>query len=92
MVEGVPAEDVVGGTLVNQNGEKIASINDLLVDSNGEPQGLLVGFGGFLGLMEKTVAIGFDRVDLTPNEDNEYRTDLTEEEIEALPEYEEPET
>ena len=37
-------------------------------------------------------AIGFDRVDLTPNEDNEHRTDLTEEEIEALPEYEEPET
>jgi len=91
-VEGVPAEDIVGGTLLNQEGEQIANINDLLVDSDGQPQGLLVGFGGFLGLMEKTVAVGFDRVDLTPNEDNEYRTDLTEQEIEAMPEYEEPET
>lgn len=90
-VEGVPAEDIVGGTLVNQEGDSIASINDLLVDSNGEPQALLVGFGGFLGLMEKTVAVGFDRVELTANEDNEYVTDLTEQEIEAMPEYEEPE-
>ena len=51
-----------------------------------------VVIGGFLGLMEKTVAVGFDRVELTANENNEYRTDLTEQEIEAMPEYEEPET
>lgn len=91
-VEGVPAEDIVGGTLVNAEGETIADINDLLVDSDGEPQALLVGFGGFLGLMEKSVAVGFDRVELTANDEDEYVTDLTEQEIEAMPEYEEPET
>ncbi|MDF2097421.1 PRC-barrel domain-containing protein [Aquibaculum arenosum] len=90
VVEGVPAEDIVGGHLVNQDGERIATINDLLIDSDGEPQGLLVGFGGFLGFMEKEVAVGFDRVEFTQNEDEEYPSDLTEEEIEAMPEYEEP--
>lgn len=91
VVEGVPAENIVGGHLVNPDGERIATINDLLIDTDGEPQGLLVGFGGFLGFMEKEVAVGFDRVELVQNEDDEYSTDLTEEEIEAMPEYEEPE-
>lgn len=92
MVEGVAADDIVGGHLVNQEGERIASINDILVDSSGEPQGLLVGFGGFLGFMEKEVGVTLDRVEIVSNEDNEYSSDLTEEEIESMPEYEEPES
>jgi len=90
MVEGVPADEVIGGWLVNHEGERIADVNDLLVDSAGEPQGVLAGFGGFLGFMQKEVAVSLDRVQIAAGSDSEFPSDLTEEEIEALPDYEEP--
>lgn len=90
LVEGVPADEVIGGWLVNREGERIADVNDLLVDSAGEPQGILAGFGGFLGFMQKEVAVSLDRVQIATGTDSEFPSDLTEEEIEAMPEYEEP--
>lgn len=90
IVEGIPADEVIGGWLVNHEGERIADVNDLLVDSAGEPQGILAGFGGFLGFMQREVAVPLDRVQLVRGDDREFPTDLTEDEIEAMPEYEEP--
>lgn len=90
IVEGMPADEVIGGWLVNHEGERIADVNDLLVDSAGEPQGILAGFGGFLGFMQKEVAVPLERVQLVRGDDGEFPTDLTEDEIESMPEYEEP--
>jgi hypothetical protein len=48
----------------NQNNEKIGDISELLVDSSGKIQAVVVGVGGFLGIGERDVAIPFDQIKL----------------------------
>jgi septal ring-binding cell division protein DamX len=48
--------------IYNQNNEKIGDISELLVDSSGKIQAVVVGVGGFLGMGERDVAIPFDQI------------------------------
>jgi sporulation protein YlmC with PRC-barrel domain len=56
------ASKVVGLNVYNNNNEKIGSINDLLLDKSGNIKAVVVGVGGFLGMGEHLVAIGFDKL------------------------------
>jgi len=58
------ASKLEGLDVYNQNNEKIGDISELLVDSTGKIQAVVVGVGGFLGLGERDVAIPFDQVKL----------------------------
>lgn len=49
-------------TGVDEEGEEIGDVNDVVISGNGDTEALIVGVGGFLGVGEKDVAIGFDRV------------------------------
>jgi sporulation protein YlmC with PRC-barrel domain len=53
-----------GLDIYNQNNEKIGDISELLVDSSGKIQAVVVGVGGFLGIGERDVAIPFDQIKL----------------------------
>jgi sporulation protein YlmC with PRC-barrel domain len=48
--------------IYNQNNEKIGDISELLVDSSGKVQAVVVGVGGFLGMGERDVAIPMDQI------------------------------
>ncbi|MFD0988316.1 PRC-barrel domain-containing protein [Methyloligella solikamskensis] len=50
---------------------QVGDTNDLLIDENGEVTTVIIGVGGFLGVGEKNVAIPFDALQLTENEDGE---------------------
>jgi uncharacterized protein YrrD len=52
----------MGKPVQNSAGEKIGSVKDILFDDDGKMAAVVVGFGGFLGIGEKTVAITFDAV------------------------------
>ncbi|QRM36091.1 PRC-barrel domain-containing protein [Microvirga sp. VF16] len=56
------ASKLEGLDIYNQNNEKIGDISELLVDSSGKIQAVVVGVGGFLGIGERDVAIPFDQV------------------------------
>jgi sporulation protein YlmC with PRC-barrel domain len=58
------ASKLEGLDVYNQNNEKIGDISELLVDSSGKIQAVVVGVGGFLGIGERDVAIPFDQVKL----------------------------
>jgi sporulation protein YlmC with PRC-barrel domain len=58
------ASKLEGLDIYNQNNEKIGDISELLVDSSGKIQAVVVGVGGFLGLGERDVAIPFDQIKL----------------------------
>jgi len=49
------------------NNNKIGQVMDVLVDRSGKVATLIVGVGGFLGVDEKDVAVPFDQVQATPN-------------------------
>ncbi|MBQ0819353.1 PRC-barrel domain-containing protein [Microvirga sp. HBU67558] len=67
------ASKLEGLNVYNQNNEKIGDISELLVDSSGKVQAVVVGVGGFLGLGERDVAIPFEQIKLV----NEPRTVAT---------------
>ena len=56
------ASKLEGLDVYNQNNEKIGDISEMLVDSSGKIQAVVVGVGGFLGMGERDVAIPFDQI------------------------------
>ncbi|HLI99589.1 MAG TPA: PRC-barrel domain-containing protein [Bradyrhizobium sp.] len=56
------ASKVVGLNVYNDNNEKVGSINDLLMDKNGNIKAAVLGVGGFLGVGEHLVAVPLDKI------------------------------
>jgi len=56
------ASKLRGLNVYNNNNEKIGDINELLVDSSGKVQAVVVGVGGFLGMGEHDVAVPLDQI------------------------------
>ena len=56
------ASKLVGLSVYNDNNESLGSINDLLMDKDGNIKGVVLGVGGFLGVGEHLVAVPFDKV------------------------------
>jgi hypothetical protein len=73
----------------NRAGEKIGSINDLIVRADGTIAAALVGVGGFLGIGEKEVAVPFSSIEVV-RRDNDWRfvVDATKEALKEAPSYE----
>jgi sporulation protein YlmC with PRC-barrel domain len=53
---------VVGLSVYNDNSESLGSINDVLMDKNGNIKAVVLGVGGFLGVGEHLVAVPFDKI------------------------------
>jgi sporulation protein YlmC with PRC-barrel domain len=89
------ASQIIGETVYTssaKDAESVGEIDDLLVGSDGKIDAALVGVGGFLGLGEKEVAISYDQLKLTNDEDGTYYVVLetSKEELEAAPAFEHP--
>ncbi|WP_290647578.1 PRC-barrel domain-containing protein [Aquisalimonas sp.] len=84
------ANDLIGNTVKGAEDEEVGSINDLIIDEDGQIVGVVVGVGGFLGIGDKDIAMSWDEIELTHDaEDDEYilRTDADEEMLDSAPEY-----
>jgi sporulation protein YlmC with PRC-barrel domain len=64
------ASNLIGQPVVNANNETIGDINDLVTDTNGKIVAVLVGAGGFLGIGEKDVAVRYDDLKFSRDDDN----------------------
>ncbi|MGE4219334.1 MAG: PRC-barrel domain-containing protein [Alphaproteobacteria bacterium] len=80
------AEDLIGTDIVDRSGKDVGEISDLLVDSQGNVNHVLVDVGGFLGIGARTVAL--DLRQLTPEQGagDALVTSMTEAQLKALPE------
>jgi len=81
----VSLEEVLGSSVVNENGEEVGTIEDLVIKD--EVHYAVLSVGGFLGLSEKEVAIPLDELKLGEDESYLMSTE-TEGQLEELPEYE----
>lgn len=84
------ASTIIGETVYTsstKDAESVGDINDLLVGSDGEIDAAIVGVGGFLGIGEKNVAVSYDNLVLTTDDDGSYYVVLqtSKEELEAAP-------
>jgi sporulation protein YlmC with PRC-barrel domain len=78
----------VGQPIVNDKGEKIGDVSDVLFDRSGRITTVVLGVGGFLGLGEKKVALPFEAVTYSEtNGKREIMVPLTKEALQAAPDF-----
>jgi sporulation protein YlmC with PRC-barrel domain len=85
--EAIAASRVIGTSVYNTAGDKIGTIEDVMLDklSNGI-MFAVIGFGGFLGMGEKYHAIPWSALDYDENRGG-YVVPFTEEQLKAAPAY-----
>lgn len=80
--------DVLSGP--GEDAESVGEVNDLVISSDGMVAAGVVGVGGFLGIGEKDVAVPFDQMELSKQEDGTpqvvYASDRTQ--LEEAPSFE----
>jgi hypothetical protein len=83
------ASTLIGQPAVNAQNETIGDVNDLVTDQNGKVIAALIGVGGFLGLGEKDVAVRFEDLKLTRDDDNNVKVmlDLNKDTLTSAPDY-----
>ena len=61
------ASSMIGDKILNNKGEHLGSIKDIMMDIRiGRVEYYVIEFGGFLGIGEKFFAIPFDRLEIDP--------------------------
>ena len=87
------AEELEGVALYDATDEHIGEISDIVLTDDGQVEHVIVDVGGFLGLGEKPVAVSFDEISLTRDQDGvtdalQATTSLTVEELENMEKWE----
>ncbi len=86
---GTHASNLIGADVKTAKGEDVGSVNDLIIDQKGQVVAIVVSVGGFLGLGEKDVAIGWGDVTRSAiSDDNELQIKSTREGLMSAPEFE----
>ena len=79
-------KQILGHAVVNENGETVAKIDDVIVAPDGSVSFAILGAGGFLGLRRHDVAIPVGMLDVS--QDTVLLRGATREMIQALPTFE----
>jgi sporulation protein YlmC with PRC-barrel domain len=80
-------KDLEGTTVYGANDENIGEINDVVLTKDGKVEAVIIDVGGFLGIGEKSVAVGYDKLSFMADKDGKkyLYTPFTKEQLEAQP-------
>jgi len=83
------ASNLIGQPVLNSQDETVGDINDLVTDQTGKVIAVLVGSGGFLGLGEKRVALGFEDLRFAQDENGSIKiiANVSKETLASAPDY-----
>lgn len=83
-------DEIKSADLYDSEGEKIASIEDVVIGPDSKVAEVLADVGGFLGIGAHRVALAPDQLQLYRNEAGDVRayTVLSKDDLKALPKYE----
>ena len=85
---GMRASEILGASVNAPDGTNIGEISEVIVQSNGSINGVVVDVGGFLGLGEKPVLLGWNDLSFAGNADDVVvSTALSKEQLNSLPAY-----
>ena len=87
-VASVPLQRVsslIGTDLIGPSGDKVAEIENFLVDRNSQVRAVVTEWGGFLGIGEHEALVPVDRIQLGAADGDRARTSLNREQLEKLP-------
>lgn len=86
--KGTQASNLIGAEVKTTGDEDIGSVDDLIIDENGQVVAIVVSIGGIMGMGEKGVAIGWGNVTRSGTSDKqELRIDATREDLDSAPEF-----
>lgn len=77
-------DDVDDMEIYSANGDEIGDVEEVLMDADGKMVALVAEVGGFLGIGEREVMLRFDQVE---QRGDDLVVDMTEEQVEQLPEW-----
>jgi sporulation protein YlmC with PRC-barrel domain len=89
--ETIRASKVIGSSVYNDKGEKIGSIDDVILDKNHQASAAVLSVGGFLGLGSKLVEVPYKQLEFgDTRQSSENRVKLpgaTKDSLEGMPAY-----
>jgi sporulation protein YlmC with PRC-barrel domain len=87
----IRSEDLVGTTVYGAEDANVGEIGDVVLNTDGKIDAVIIDVGGFLGIGEKEVAVGMDNLSFMQDADgNKYLyTNFTKEQLEAQAAYDE---
>jgi hypothetical protein len=71
--------------LLSNTGEEIGEVERVLVDEDGRPAAVTAEIGEYLGVGQRVVVIGLDRLQLKGEDEPDLATTYTKEELQGLP-------
>jgi sporulation protein YlmC with PRC-barrel domain len=82
----IEVNKMIGQSVTNMAGEKIGDIDSVLLDQGGAAIGVVIGVGGFLGMGEREVAVGWQDLQIMDN-GRTVKLDATKDQLKNAPEY-----
>ena len=82
----VRADQIIGMTVYNAEGEKVGTVHDILLDPEGKATGVVLSVGGLLGVGAKSVGLTWKEIDVKP-EQQQVQISYTEDQLKAAPDF-----
>ena len=81
------AAKMIGKDVVNQEGEDVGSIENMLITDTDNVQYAILSVGGFLGMGEKLVAVPINNLQFDKDKDEITLKNVSKEDLESAPEF-----
>jgi sporulation protein YlmC with PRC-barrel domain len=79
------ASDLIGATVLDDRGERVAKVDDIVVSTEDDKLHAVLAIGGIVGFGEKLISIPFDDLQITANDDDpQVRIAMTGEQLNEL--------
>ena len=79
------ASDLVGATVLDDRGESVGKIDDIVVSTEDDKLHAVLAIGGFAGFGAKLISMPFDDLQITANDDDpQVRIAMTGEQLQQL--------
>jgi len=82
----VRADQLIGMTVYNAEGEKVGTVHDILLGKDGKATGVVLSVGGVLGVGAKSVGLTWKEIDVKPDQ-QQVQISYTKDQLEAAPDF-----
>jgi sporulation protein YlmC with PRC-barrel domain len=82
----VRADQLIGMTVYNAEGEKVGTVHDILLGKDGKATGVVLSVGGVLGVGAKSVGLTWKEIDVKPDQ-QQVQVSYTKDQLEAAPDF-----
>jgi sporulation protein YlmC with PRC-barrel domain len=80
------ADQLIGMTVYNDQGEKVGTVHDIILDKDGKASGVVLNVGGVLGIGAKAVGLTWKEIDVKPDQ-QAVQISYSKEQLKAAPDF-----